>query len=80
MAPTYETPRRGGAERGFGVGIEAAKLDNPEDTKYLPHVQPFVHLGDAAHMALAATWWRLRTDGVWLLAERGVIILNGGRR
>jgi hypothetical protein len=42
--------------------------------------QPFVTLGDAAHMALAALWWRMRRDGVRLPAELGVISIRGGRQ
>jgi hypothetical protein len=79
MVPTYETPQRGGARRGFGKRVQAASWNEPEDTEFTDSLQPFIALGDATHMALAATWWRLRGEGVRLPAEIGVIVVNGGR-
>ena len=78
MTKRWSPPPKG--EAGSGVFIDAAKLDTPEYSEDLADAQPFVTLGDAAHMALASLWWRMRRDGVRLPAELGVISIRGGRR
>jgi hypothetical protein len=78
MKKRWSPPPQG--ETGSGVFIDAAKLDTPDYSEDLADSQRFVTLGDAAHMALAALWWRMRRDGVPLPAERGVILLCGGRQ
>jgi hypothetical protein len=60
-------------------GIIPGGMTGSEDSEFTDSLQPFIALGNAAHMALATLWWSLRTDGVPLPAERGVIVLDGGR-
>jgi hypothetical protein len=77
MPPKWKTPvvSRGASE----VHIQAASWNASDNITADQSYKPFVKLGDAAHHALAAVWWRLRAEGIHLPAERGVIVVIGGR-
>jgi hypothetical protein len=66
--------------RGDPKHVQAGGWNTSEYTDFDYDIQPFVTLGDAAHQALTALWWRLHRSGLSLPAERGVILINGGIR
>jgi hypothetical protein len=65
MAPKMEAPQLGTAAAS---GVLSYDGDGPEDNHLAFDLQ-----------ACRALWWRLLCQGLRLPAERGVIIVRGGR-
>ena len=55
---------------------------HPEDSvsSSASQLPEFERLDDQVRAEVRALWWRMRRRGVDLPAERGVIVVDGGRR
>lgn len=71
MAARWRPPdkRRAGPPDRAGSSGSSVATNDADYTDNYDDLQSFVTLGDAAHMALAALWWRMRRDGVRLPAN-----------